>query len=485
VIRGCGWARAVRARLRVGCLVGLGLAAAGSELRASASPTSAEITRLPGAGCPAPSVEVWPTTARARAAQLEVHLRVLPACLEDAPFLAVLGALLLEDGQAEQAVLWLERSLLLDPNNLGAQADFAIALATLGEPGPAAALWAAWAERGDVPAALRERLRAATGRDRFALPPARFGRDLAASRWRQQGEISLMAGHEDNLDRSPRLTELTLTIADGPIVLPVTSTPRGGGAALLSASYQFAYAASSRVVVRSGVSASGRQSSREPATDWRQYQWASSAAYQRAEQRLQFDALVAWVEGPLGEPFRQTRLSLSGEQEALGCRAKLGAEAEQRRQSRSVELDAGYRGWAAGVQCDAWRGRIGLSWLSRGGTDEPDAPSRPGGKQRIRSDALRLTALLPADIKLELSGRYSRSDDSVGYSPLLESNAIRTIRLRQFGVDLSWPVARYLPGVWRTEIDAVLQLQGSRQSSNLTLFGYRADSGYLGLRWSW
>ena len=103
------------------------------------------------------SQAAWPTGASARRARLQRLDLVRQLCASHGPFLAALGALWLEEGEPNQALLWLERALLLDPGNLGAQADHALALAALGEPAALAELAKAWAGRTDVPAALRDK----------------------------------------------------------------------------------------------------------------------------------------------------------------------------------------------------------------------------------------------------------------------------------------------------------------------------------------
>lgn len=422
---------------------------------------------------------VWPTTTLQRRSAIERMEAARQACLEDAYFLSLLGALLLEDGDSEQALLWLERALMLDPGNLGAQADFAIALAVGGEMGPLQALAAAWRNRPDIPAKLQARLATMLApASRFVLPPIRLGGLTARASWAVQGEATLLVGHETNLDRSPRLNELTLTIPDGSIVLPVEGVTRRGLALLTGLSYKWAYAPNARWLWGSGVSMASRNAESHSSTDWQQYQWVGSLVHQREAWRAQLELSSVWVRGPLGEPFRQFRGGLGADLAIGSCRVRLGVETEARTQSDSSELDADYRGGSLGLQClpssAAWNWAMAL----RSGQDKPNDPDRPGGKQQIDGAGLQWSTSALGPVRLQASLRYTRSRDATGYSALLDSGAIRIMHLRQLTVEAAMPLPR--PG-----LDLLAQWQSALQRSNLPLFSYRAHSAYMGLRYIW
>ncbi len=403
-----------------------------------------------------------------------------PACLGDALFLAVYGAMLLEDGDAEQAILWLERSLLLEPDNMGAQADFAIALAMAGEVEPVRALAAAWRLRSDLPPALQARLAAAADpSSRYALPAMRLGMP-ATSRVRSatQGEISVLGGYESNLERSPRLSELTITVPGGPIVLPVEGTPNSGPAMLANLQFQWAYAPSEPWVVRLGASASTRVSSAHPQTDWRHLELAGSAHHARGRWYAQLEGSAGWIGGPLGEPFRQERVALAAGGAAAGCRLRAGAEFERRVHRDSRALDARYRGGIFDLQCGIGQSDWTAAMALRFGDDVPDEPDRPGGRQHNDGVGVQLRGSLGAGVRLEAGLRYSRMRDSSGYSELLEDGAIRHMRLRQFTLQVAVPLP--IEG-----LDMLLQWQAAVQRSNLAPFGYHAEAGYAGLRYLW
>jgi hypothetical protein len=424
---------------------------------------------------------VWPSSPLARRLQITRLQMALRQCIEDASFLATLGGLLLEDEDPAQALIWLERSLLLDPGNLGAQADHAIALAALGEPDALKALALGWRDRTDLPPGLRERLFPTDPRRQYALPNVRLG-EAPKPIWGLQGDISLLAGRETNLDRSPRLSELTLTVPEGPLVLPVISQPRKGAASIASMFVQGALAVTERTVLRSGVNLNSRRSRSQPSTDWHQAQWATELEYRGSGWRAQVEGGKVWIGGPLNEPYQLQRFGLAAELMFNGCGVRAGLSHDRRKQSATELLNSTTELGSMSVQCPVpgWpRWLVSLN-VSRG-DDTPQSPDRPGGGQDLRSEGLRVTGQIGEGTRAEIHWRDSRVQDAVGYSVLLENNAIRRLELRQWSVELSQSLRPWGWAGW----SASLQWQRATQRSNIQLFGYRADTVYGGLRWAW
>lgn len=401
-----------------------------------------------------------------------------PNCIDDPLFLATLGGLLLEQGDAEQALIWLERSLLLDPDNLGTQADHALALAALGEPAALQELKQAWINRSDLPAPLRARLFPV---DPTRPPVVKLGRS-GLPVWGLQGEVSLLAGYENNLDQSPRLTELTLTAPEGNVVLPVIGRPRSGAALSASTALHGAYSPVPGDVWRTGISASARNTPTDRATDWTYLQWTASAAHKWSWLRTHLDLGVSWVGGPLNEPYRLHKAGFAVDVGAGSCRLQLGLDVEQRRQSQTFAYNAQASGVQLGVQCPLNGKSPSLfSLLVRRAEDRPDSDTRPGGLQHHLALGGRLSMPLAGLWQLDMSVRASSVHDAEGYSLLLENNAAR--RLRQQQLSIEW-IRRSDPA-FLGGAQGVLQLHVVRQSSNLALFEYKALSAYGGLRWEW
>lgn len=423
----------------------------------------------------------WPLGLIGRRARIATMQRLRPLCLDDAAFLATLGALLLEDGDAAQALLWLERAVLLDPEALGARVDLALALAELGQPDALHELSQQLRHRADLPPALRARLYPDERRNAFALPAVRLGHALRPA-WSAVGEISLLVGREGNLDRSPDLSELTLTLPDGPLTLPLESRPRAGAAALTAAALEIGYVPQPATALRSGLILGARAAPARHATDWRQWQWVLGLSHAAYGVRGSIDFGLAGVDGPLSEPYRLRRLTLAAESAVGPCRSRLALDREHRVQSLTTSLNAAIDTWLGALQCPLG---VGADWVwaldARLARDRPAEPERPGGTQRSRGAGLRVAGSLGDAVALELAWFASRTRDAHGYSPLLENNAIRRIGLHQLSVEISAALYR-APG---QRLDALLKWQAARQVSNLSLFRYRADSSYAGLRWRW
>lgn len=404
-------------------------------------------------------------------------------CVGQAGFLAAFGALWLEEGEPEQARIWLERALMLDPDSLGTQADHALALAALGEPTALNELAAAWRVRGDVPQALRQRIAAAMGPTTGpGLPAVRLGEKSIERRQAGRGEASVVVGYENNLAVSPRLSELTLTPPEGPIVLPVVSTPQRGPAAKVDLSWQSLWALSPVSVVRAGVNFSARNAPSASTTDWRQIQGALGYTRQWNGWSASAQADLAWFGGALTEPYTVLRTRLIAEQAGEACTQSAQLEANDRRQSETRTADSLVTLLAWRLQCRPlgsreWQWSVAL----RSGIDRPRHDERPGGQQRSQGLVLGLQHRPNALTSIDLTVGSVRMHDQVGYSVLLENNAIRT-QTQSF---VALEMARSLDLRWMPGAEMVLQLTRFRQRSNLALFRHDGGTAYTGLRWPW
>lgn len=479
-----GWGTALRPAIAAAGLL-LAVAAASAEAVASEpEPLPATPAAVHALNCVDALPRAWPVTPLSRRvviAQLQLMLR---GCIDDALFLASFGALLLENEEPGRALEWLERSLLLDPGNLGARADHALALAALGEPEALLQLAAEWRGRSDIPPALAAKLLPELGQAGLSWRNVRLG-GVERRRWGLQGEVQLLGGHESNLDRSPKLSELTLTIPEGPLTLPVLSEPRRGSALYGSAVLQLGYAVRPRLILRSGLSLSARQSAAQPGTDWSQVQWNAEMEYRGADWSADGELGLSWSSGPLSEPYQSQRMAANLRRRVSACEARVGALHDRREQETTRLLDASAQVLQLGLDCPlpalpkagAWR----LSLTLAGGEDEPRSGDRPGGLQKLRSAGLRLVGQPSESTRLELHWQHRNLKDEQGYSPLLENNAIRRLQQRQAAAEISLALDQHGWQGWT----ASLQWQQFTQRSNLPLFSFQARSVYAGLRWRW
>lgn len=437
--------------------------------------------------CTALAKAPWPKQPMARRAQLQRLESARNQCMGNAEFLAALGALWLDEGEPNLALIWLERSLLLDPSNSGAQADHALALAALGQPDAVRSLIIAWADRADVPQSLRLRLESHDpARPSDPLPRVRLGgADAQSDRWEQHREATVLLGHETNLDHSPRLAEITLTLPEGPSTFPIDPlTPRRGAAVLSDFSWQIARSPQPGRVWRLGVQLGARAAPGASQTNWYHHQWAASAAQQWGPWRGQLETMAVWIAGPLTEPYRLLRLNAVGERNALGCNLRLALEAESRTQQHTSTADGRTIGafWSGLCPISAandWA--LGLA--VRASIDRPRVVAeRPGGTQRQWSAAARLLRASGNGLRIDASLRYVQLRDDEGYIDLLKDGARRSQRQVQASLEIS----QSLQGLDMLKAaELVIQVQAVRQVSNLSLFQYSGISTYSGLRWAW
>lgn len=419
----------------------------------------------------------WPSTTVER----RLHLRRLESaqdqCITHAGFLAVLGALWLEEGEAEKARVWLERSLLLEPENLGAQADHALALAALGEPAALKELAASWRLRIDVPAALRRRVEGAGGLDRaITLAPARLGGGMDWPRYSSRGEASILLGYDTNLSVSPRYSDLRIGDENtGP-----SPPERRGGALRAEVLWLGAWELNPRRVLRTGFSLAARSAPGEAKTNWQQAQTNASLTQRWNGWSASAQADLTWFGGSLTEPYTLGRARLVLERLGENCSQAAQIEADGRRQrdTRSYDSTAVLLGWR--LQCQPAR-NLQASVSLRGGTDRSNQGVRPGGTQRSLGGVLRLEYRPDPLNVIDFSLGSLRVDDSEIYSVFLEGHPVR----RQVQTFASLEFSRAVSMPWLTGAEWVVQLGRYRQSSNIVLFQHRGTTAYTGLRWPW
>lgn len=450
--------------------LGAWLAAALAALPARGEPPAAAEPD----SCAALALLAVPAAPDARQRHLDRLDTARERCIHDAGFLAALGGAWLEHGDAAQALLWLERALLLAPDLLAARADHALALAALGEPQALRELAREWGQRTDIPPALLERLatQLAVAQQR---PP----------RWALRREFTLLLGAETNLNQSPALTELTLTPPEGPIDLPLAEPlePVAGGALIAEGSLQLEYRPRPGRAWLAGATVTTRLAPAARDTNWLFAQVAASWLETRNAWRLQVSVAEVWSDGRLDDDYRADRASVGIDRAWGSCRHRLVTDVERRHQ-RTPILDGRLTGVVYSARCALGSDGLWVASLAgRWAVDDAVDPNRPGGTQDRYSLGLRLQARLPERRGLDLGARYTFYADREGYSPLLENNARRQQRLLSLSVEFTQPLDRLGPGWQQAEWVVLTQL--ARQRSNLELFAYRTATLYSGLRVAW
>jgi hypothetical protein len=310
--------------------------------------------------------------------------------------------------------------------------------------------------------------------------------------------IQMLAGYENNLAQSARLSELTITPPDGPITLPLARPlePRAGGAVLLDMAWQGTISPTATRTYLVGAQASARHAPGASDTDWHSVRLGLGAYHTSGDWRWQLQGRVQYAGGALTETVLRRsdedslnwRLGIGAEGPAGSCSQRWYVEAEERRYRELPINDAQLGGVAASLLCAVpglrtWT--LGVS-LARG-QDRTRSDQRPGGDQQTSGVGVRLLAHLGRNGRsgspwfLDAQWRYSHSEDEEGYSPLLENNARRSIKKQHFALELVGP--------WfessADRVESVIQVLVSREKSNLAVFSFEAASVYGGLRYKW
>ncbi|MBH9551215.1 tetratricopeptide repeat protein [Inhella gelatinilytica] len=426
------------------------------------------------------------------------------ACIENAPFLALLGALWLEQGDPGQALVWLERALLLEPRAQGARLDHALALARMGELDAAQTLYIEWQHKADVPPVVLHRLRAAI-QGGAAPVVASAPPEPVSLGWRFSPSVSVSRGYEDNLDRSPTLSEIRLTPPEGPITLPlaVPIAPRKGQTWLTEAALQAHRSTGADTLWQTGLLISWRQVSQQSADDQRSVQFALGrwhqvgASQSSASEWIPSWLLSAWriqnqislgtVQGSAAANHHQARYLIAAESDwnwgPGQCVRRLEGEWTHQRYTGEALLSSNTPALTLAADCRRVNGQV-WTWGAhvRWGQDQPLSAERPGGRQSQWSAGLRMALELGGRWGLEAALRSARLTDDEGFSPLLEGGAPR----RQTQWLATWE-ARYRLSPPQSgsgsRWEAWVQWQHLRQGSNIELFRYNANTAYAGLRW--
>lgn len=404
----------------------------------------------------------------ARLAELE------PACREDAGYLAYRGALLVEMGNPEAAAALLERALLIAPDHAGAQADYARALALLGDERGAASLVDALLARQDVPEGLRARLQAW---EKF------LGQDLTTPAWQFGGGLTLRAGRESNLNSAPSRGSLDLTLPDGTVNLPLAASARarGGSATLVEANLQAGRNLESGGRLQLLADVRGRAAPAAAYTDYRQYetlavltQPVTNAAGAPPHAANQVSLGASRLDYGGEYLYAAYRIGLARIYQAGACLGGGSLELENRRYPASTNLNGRFAGAGGSLRCPLGAGKISL--LGRLGEDQAQKDDRPGGHQKRLDLRLAYARTLPLG-HLETEISLGRQADGAAYSEIIENGARR--RMTRLGLRLEWSVRL------DKRLEGLVSFETSRQDSNIPLFQIDGRALWAGLRWNW
>lgn len=372
-----------------------------------------------------------------------------------------------EAGQPEQAGIIFERILLEQPWRLGVWLDYALSLQQMGNNDSARAIYQSLLKQNPP-----EHLVPWLKKQIQIMSPQ-------SEDWQYAGAITLLTGHDSNLNRAPAASTLTLTMPSGTLlVLPLSGVSRASAGASQLARFDWQ-------ALRQGATAgdwllqaafntrlspdiSGQnylQSSIGLAHSWTS---ASSDNYHAilTAQNLRYN----------GQDIQRTlRAGLYQWQhgQTVGqadCSVSYGAEWEMLAYPSVTELNGQYFGVAADLGC-----KTDIAWqlLLRAGIDQAEH-QRPGGDQQRAELRGQLGDRLGAGKWLALT-ELTWLRDKDGYNPLLDNNATRDIRHWLVKLEYQHPIGAGL--------HAVASAETFRQYSNLPLFAMRGKAAWIGVRY--
>ncbi len=409
--------------------------------------------------------QTCPTPSSAPAPTLEQLQEWAPHCLQSPEYYRELGAALFAKGQTWPALQAFERALLLQPEHPGAQLDYAMALLAQGDTASAATLLRQLHDRDDLPAHLQP------------LLAQQLSTLQQQQSWLHRVSLSASAVADSNLNNAPLGNELTLTLPQGTVTLPIGQAyqRQSGTSALAQAQWtallaqgQQLWSWQSEVRQRQHPNPKNRYTQLDMAASWLQApeaptQWLLRGSYNAIEWGGQH--LFAGLRGSA-----QHQWALAG-----GCRASLGVEMEQRHYPLGSGIDGRYSGLTA-----VWLCQLGTKqWQlqSRIGKDNPTQAQRPGGPyQQNEWRAAWQDQVGPGVLVLDY--QLAQQQDGTGYSPLLSANATRQQRRQALGVEYTAPLPTAAAWQW------FVALETSRQHSNLSPFASARQALSSGVRWS-
>jgi hypothetical protein len=432
------------------------------------------------------------------------HLQAqLPACQNNVAWLVWAGQTLMKAKQHLLAADYLERALMIDPDNKGAKLDYAIALAGSEQPEAAALLAQSLLKEKDIPEHLALSINGLLSRLTASQNNKNnFAGLLSFSTKENQGNYfnasqplgntsqhrflaSIKTGRDSNLLGAPNLSEMNIYFSGTPFSLPLdssylsqpgnysradvgwsTSQPLGGGAQWTA----WAQA-------RSRESAATVDARQQQAVAGGEYRTGLLSSVLGTTQALEFSAYASSQAAQVrsGSSLKYNAQTIGAgllrANQVFGakCESKAGAERQSRDMQSNAVLSGNYKGLSAQWFCQQPAGQAWLVVFTKGHDTNTD-PARAGGKQ---SESTARVMAKVANVQAELEADYKK--DSSIYSVLLGENVRKIARV---GARLEWQAS-----VSNYQLQA--GLQWSYQKSNLQLFRQQNWGPYIGASRAW
>jgi len=436
------------------------------------------------------------------------HLQTqLSACQNNVAWLVWAGQTLMRAGQYLLASDYLERALMLEPDNKGAKLDYALSLAGSEQPEAALSLVRGLLQESDMPDHLRGAIKTLLAR--LEVPTktwlsswtANTNSSTAANGSAHRFYGGVKVGRDSNLLGAPNLTELSLNFSGIPFSLSLDSSylSQSGNYARADVGWSYTQPAPSEGGEGGGglfggmgqlqawAQARGRESSITPEAQQQQaiagaeyrlkpFSPSSTSFYPLDQVGTYANTQALELRGGTSVKFAAQSLGFglfkAASVQGAQCEAKLGAEFQKRDLVSNPILSGRYEGLSAQWFCQA---EAGVAWLlaASTGSDKNTDPARAGGPQ---TETAARAMVKMSSLLLELEADYKK-DTSV-YSVLLSDSVRKIARL---GSRIEWQgtLAQF------PQVQAQAGVQWSYQKSNLQLFRQQNWGPYIGLSRAW
>ncbi|WP_440998034.1 tetratricopeptide repeat protein [Arhodomonas sp. SL1] len=389
-----------------------------------------------------------------------------------------LGVAAMRAGDYSNAVNALERLVLLQPRNLGAQLDLAIAYDQLGDRRNARRAFReleALSERVDTPRRVRQVLDSyIRGAEAGGAEAAKAANDQQG-RWAPYLALGTHAGYSSNVNNGTAAERIGVRIDGEPFELAIAEDNRERGDRSL------------RLDLDARIARRGR---------WRPFAEVALSRERHGE-LSEYDNTLALagggLEGPL--PWAGGGFSVSAHHlryhQRTGERLRMNRLAGELRQRMGPHWGA-YAGIdghterydnGGGGDGDSRFLRLGLryqqaDWRGYGelftGEDQAQGP-RAGGDQELYGAELGVTHALRPGLELGAQLRWYRERDDEAFSPFFFGDVRRETTLRRVALSAQWELG--------ARLTAEVELVHRDRSANLALFEYRTTRIGAGLRW--
>jgi hypothetical protein len=394
---------------------------------------------------------------------LERELSVLmPRCLGSTEYFALLGAAQLNSGKVGEALGALERSLLLNPANGGAQVDYAQALYFQGQLFSALDLNQQLLARDDLPENLQ--------------PVLQQRQKSWRAMTRQYGlQLDTLVGYDNNLNGAPEPGQITLTLSGEPVVLPLNSEfrPISGGYLNLHLTGRYRQLAPQHQH-NVQVELIGRSSTHQE-SDLLQVDSRYTFVRPGASRSWQAGATMSNLLFGGSPLHTATEVNMRYmPTSSFACQPSLGAAIQHQLFHNQSRLNTVESKLGAGLSCPMTRlpGSQQLTAELSLLNSDSIKPGRPGGdRQGWQFNLLWQWQLPQGSLTTQLN--HTQLKDNAGYSPLLAKGAKRWL-------DRSYLLLQYRQPL-SLDTALLINLYHQKQRSNIELFRSSDSTAEIGV----